>query len=463
MKQYTYLIVLGIVFTVTLTAYLLLDKSMSEKEQAELDAIAPVKLISFDINDIAEISYSYPDGSSMDFVYDLAKDGWVLPAEPDFQFESTIIAQTLTYYSSLYSVKKIEKDPADLAKYGLDKPLTVTCTLEDSSVYTLYVGDYTLTGDSCYIRASNDKMVYTIASDVAKAIALQRDDLRERYILNTSYPFVTHFKLERGGETIFDLSKVETEWRAFAPFDSELNLANITTYITSLLSVKYNAFIEENASDLAKYGLDNPSYALELGTEDKNVRIILGDTYAEDSYIYAQYEGSSDIVSFELAQIPMIFDEPIFIYTSTIYMTGLTNISKAEILIDGERVTITSDIYDDIKEYGVNGIDITGNKNLTTLFEEFFSGAVGIYFDYIDTEAVVDTSAEPTISIDYTNLDGSAVSVAYYRCPADSIHGTNCYYAVINGEYTNFVVRDNALNDSQGIRKTYASLMDAMK
>lgn len=463
MKYYKYLVILGVFFIGSLTAYLLIDKNMSEREQAELAAIAPVKLISFDSNDIASISYSYSDGSSMDFVYDIENDKWTLPAEPNFKFESTSIAETLVYFSELYSVRKIEENPSDLAKYGLDAPVTVTCVLEDSTKHALEIGNPTVVGDSCYIRVVGEDIVYTTSSDVARAIALTRNNLREKFILNASYPFVTRFKLERGGETIFDLQKVSSEWKALAPFDSTLDLANVTTYITALLSVNYYDFIEEDSDDISKYGLDNPTYAIEMSTAEKDVRIIFGDTYAEDAYIYAQYADSSDVVSFELARIPVIFDDAIFIYTSTIYMTGLTNISKADIIVDGERVTITSDIYDDIKEYGVNGIDITGDKEKSELFEEFFSGAVGIYFDYIDIGAEVDTSIEPAISIDYTNLDGSKVSVAYYRCPEDSTYGTSCYYAVIDGEYTNFIVRDNALNDSQGIRKTYASLMDALK
>lgn len=463
MKQYKYIIVLIVLFVGLLTTYLLLDNSMKKKEQAELDAIAPVKLISFEMNDIAEISYGYSDGSEMKFIYDLENDKWTIPSEPDFKFESTTIAQTLTFFSNLSSVRKIEENVSDYAKYGLDAPISVTCVLENSDRHKLLIGNPTIIGDSYYARLDGDSTVYTINAYSAKSIALTRNDLREKYILNASYPFTTHFLIERAGETIFDLSRTgDSEWKAAVPFSGQLDLANISTYITSLLEVQYYDFIEENPSDITKYGLDKPTYAIELSKEDKDVRVIFGNTYADGTYIYAQFDDSPDVVSFELSDIPMIYDDATFIYVSTINAMGIRQVSSLEADVDGKKVKLDIDIYDDVKEYIVNGTDLTDNKELCTLAEEFFAGAAGIYFDIIDMDAVVDTTTEPAVSLKYTKTDGSTVSVQYFRCPAQSKHGSSYYYAVLDGKYTNFVVSDTALNDIRGIRKTCASLLDAI-
>ena len=462
-KYYRYLIAVGVFFVTTLVIFIVLDMKLDKKEQAELDAIAPVNLATFDANSIDELRNEYPDASSMHFLYDLKNDCWTLPAEPNFKFESTSIAQTLTYFSALVSLRKIEANPIDLGKYGLDKPITVTAVLEDDSTYQVLIGNETAIGDSYYACLATGETVYTIAADYAESIALTRNDLREKFILNSSYPFATHFAVERDGKTVFSVSKKDSVWSASAPFDGTLDLANITTYITALLNVKYFEFIEENPADISKYGLDKPKYALELSTEEKDVRVIFGNAYADNTYIYAQFNDSPDVVAFALADIPVIYDDASFIYTSTIYMTGLTNISRAEIVLDGKTVTLDSNIYDDIKEYAVNGKDITDNEELCELYEEFFTGVVGIYFENIDMDAAVDMTAEPVVSAKYTALDGTETKVEYFRCPDDSTYGSNFYYAVVDGKYTNLVVRDNTFNVSRGIRRTYAALMTAIE
>ncbi|HBI85814.1 MAG TPA: hypothetical protein DDX71_05955 [Ruminococcus sp.] len=78
--------------------------------------------------------------------------------------ETVSIRLLATRSPEMTAVQRVEEDPADLAKYGLDEPVEVKFTVDDADPVEFMIGDPTPNSTYTYLQVKGDNAVYTVST-----------------------------------------------------------------------------------------------------------------------------------------------------------------------------------------------------------------------------------------------------------------------------------------------------------
>ncbi len=180
--------------------------------------------------------------------------------------------------------------PADLKKYGLDKP-TASVTLGlGSAKATLLLGGKSGDG-AVYAKDASQPLVMTVDAMLVDDLKKGPDDYRKRDLFAFRAYDTTHLELARGGQTIaFDKIKAakpeeEDRWRR-AGASADADKEKMSVLLAKLESLRATSFVES----AAKTGLDMPVLTVSAKYDDgkKEERVTFGKAGAD---IYASRPG----------------------------------------------------------------------------------------------------------------------------------------------------------------------------
>ncbi|GIP45563.1 hypothetical protein J45TS6_40220 [Paenibacillus sp. J45TS6] len=107
---------------------------------------------------------------------------------------------------------------------------------------------------------------------------------------------ITSFRIVSGGE-ITELTKQDNEWVMTAPEAYPVNSYAVDEWLDTVTNVDLASVVEENPTDLEKYGLSLDDQGIIITTEDGGtVEIALGNNLPTGSKVYAQL-GAGQVVS----------------------------------------------------------------------------------------------------------------------------------------------------------------------
>ena len=178
----------------------------------------------------------------------------------------------------------------------------------------------------------------------------------------------------------------------------------------------------------------------------------------ETGEIYALFNSTKEVVTFYRSQLSFLDVTADQMIIDTIHTENIYDVSKVEIMADGEITTLiinanANDIAN--AKYSYNDININAlGDDAVKLFIDFYSSIAGVYFDHIDINTQPDISIEPKISFIYTRKsEPETVTVSFIP------KSENTFYAMIDGEYTGFIVRLKAFHEDKGLYKTQEALV----
>jgi hypothetical protein len=233
--------------------------------------------------------------------------------------------------------------------------------------------------------------------------------------------------------------------------------------IDAFTKLTISSFIEDNATDLEKYGLKTPAYALEVNTSKGKNRILLGTVKQGSTELYAIIDGSKDVFTIDPSALTFL-DKPFReIIEPFIYIVNIDTVTKIDVTMDGQTVISTIETDKDKGEvqadkdkdkFTVNGKDATlKDDNDDQPFRKYYQALIGITLDGIEMDAV--PVGAPEITFSYTlNKAPETMKVEFISKDKDY------YYVVKNGKYSNILVQKTQFDKLEGVRDTYKILMD---
>ncbi len=217
-------------------------------------------------------------------------------------------ADNSTINSMLTSLINAEKDktfnvtPQDLFQFGLDNGSTVihvSATTGESD--SIRIGDDTPVG--FYIFAyKKDSTVFTINRSVKNSFNKKLFDIRDRKLLHFTRSDVRNLSLMREiGKIEFEKSE-GSDW-IIPSINRPADNSKISSLLSKLENNKAKAFVDEQGTQLKKYGLHRPTYQVELllGPEKGQKRLFIsnrsnGKYYAKDETRKPIFEIDSALV-----------------------------------------------------------------------------------------------------------------------------------------------------------------------
>jgi Domain of unknown function (DUF4340) len=218
---------------------------------------------------------------------ELAKSGseWMLVKPFAARADYSTAEGALERLSSaqMVSVTAASPSPADLSKYGLDKPTSTMTVKTGSSRATLTLGK--TENAVVYAKDSSRPMVFTVAPTLKDDVIKKVSDLRRKDLFDGRSFTVTHAEFKRGSETIaLDKTKSKDEktkaekdvWKNAAGKDVDLMKAeDALNKVTGLRAASFEDAVHPSLKNPAlvvtlKFG-DNKTETVTFGRADKDV------------------------------------------------------------------------------------------------------------------------------------------------------------------------------------------------
>lgn len=225
----------------------------------------------------------------------MAKDGgeWKLkkPIEvrADFGTVEGLIGKLQT--ARMKSIVADNASPADLKKYGLDKPQATVDLHAGSAKATLVIGGKAEDA-TVYARDASKPMVVTVESSLLDDVKKGPDDYRRKDLFEFRAYNATHVEITHNGQTaVFDRVKSDKEgtpdkWRRASPNPGDVDKDKFDAFLAKLANMRADKFVASTSGT----GLDKPAMTIAVKFDEgkKEERVAFGQSGSD---VYASRPG----------------------------------------------------------------------------------------------------------------------------------------------------------------------------
>jgi hypothetical protein len=239
------------------------------------------KLFTVEADQINEIRLTYKGETAL-----LRKDaaGWKMiePTAVDADPPEAIgLTQAI---ASLESVREVVPNAEDLAPFGLAEPqILVEFKTEGGGSGSFKLGNKNPQQSELYAVTGGGKRVVLVSSFQESSFQKEPFTLRDKRILKFDREKADSLALVKGANTM-QLTRSGSEWRVVNPVQARSDYSTVEGFLTRLGSANMSQLVEENATDLAKYGLDKPSMTVTIGAESSKTVLEVGKTENDRTY-----------------------------------------------------------------------------------------------------------------------------------------------------------------------------------
>lgn len=430
-------------------AYVLASKT-PKKQEAATPETKTIDLLKLDKTKIKGIIIKSKDN---ELSAQKNGDSWVVPAAK-FPVKADSLNTLVTTLSDLTAIRLVDDNPSDLKQYGLDNPaLTVTVKLDGSDDKVVEVGDAVPNGTDNYVKLKNVNKVYTVASATTSSFSIKLDDLRDKSIGMVDTSTINYLKVTAGGKTI-ELKPDESQYTTqpglnifqYYSYAVGAKQESLQTLTQALGNITADQFIEADAKDLKKYGLDKPSLdILVKDMNNKSIEILVGKDKDTDK-AYFKTATSNTVYAVNKSSITPFTNIKAFdLYDKDVFLVNIDNVDQIYIKspssnydIQLSRQTKKAEKQGDndtvVTSYKVNGSNVEEEK-----FRSAYQKLIGLQ---VDSENDKNVSGTSEVSVIYHLNKGAEKLVTINFIP----YNDEFYSVFLNGK-SEFLISKSKVND----------------
>jgi hypothetical protein len=242
---------------------------------------------------------------------ELAKeqDNWLLVRPIKGRASNDAVVDILTRMNQTQIAKFVSGNNSNPGSFGLDSPSNVVTLFGDDGkkVEIQIGGPVPSNPDSVYAGLPQRKSVVEVGKAFANLFNITPNDLRDRKIARMNPDLIDRVTIERADKPKIVLGRDESRWRFLSPTSAPANADIISRLIQGINNGEVSDFVSDTATDLTKYGLDQPklkitfsSYSSENTAEanaGETVLATLAFGNSENGVVYARLEEEPYIFS----------------------------------------------------------------------------------------------------------------------------------------------------------------------
>jgi hypothetical protein len=329
------------------TAYVI-AKDLKEQISRKADEFRDRKLTDLTTSQVTKVVLKTGSGEieaeKKDQHWQLTKP---LKARGDDSRIDDLISQAVTARIEAFVV-----DGATAATHGLQEPrATISLYSEGSESPTvLQLGANSKDEkdkEKTYARLSTRDAVVLLAKAIESLMAVTPNDLRDKHLVRAEADIVDRITIEGADKSRIVLARSGESWvRKVGDKEEEINVGAARRVLDELLTQQVAAFVSDVATDLPKYGLDQPdvtvtlsSYASENTAETKAgerpvAKILFGKM--ENGTVYVKLEDEPFVVSVPQAVMEVLMIDPLQWQPLEIYKGKADDITAVEVMREGQ-------------------------------------------------------------------------------------------------------------------------------
>lgn len=214
--------------------------------------------------------------------------------------------------AQMKSVAADNATPADLRKYGLDRPeVTVTAHLGSARAALALGGK--AGPDTVYARDTSKPVVVTVDSTLADTARKGAEDYRRKDVFDFRAFNATRVEFTRNGQPLIlervkgKSEEVPDAWRRVIPNPADADRSKVESLLAGLADMRATAFVPSTA----KTGLDSPALTVRVTFEDgkKEERVSFGKSGADVHALVAGQPGAVKIEAEKFDEANKTLDE----------------------------------------------------------------------------------------------------------------------------------------------------------
>lgn len=382
------------------------------------------------------------------------KDGaWTVNGRTPTDLNTTKIEDIAYSFASLWAERLVEENPASLADYGLDKPAQIaTAYLADGSSRTYLLGARTTTGNMYYLMPENTPKVYAVWMNHGANFSATLDDLRNTTMPTVDTENIQYLKLARkGGQTIeMYLAKQEDtpspyvfgSWYMIKPYTQPrgIDSEKLQEILQSLYFTETKSFVEENARDLARYGLEPPQGEIVLKDATNTFHILVGKNLDEYT-TYFRYSGSRNVYTIDSSRLGILESKAFSLTDKFVFITNIDGVDQ--IVVSRGTETHTIDIKREGKDENGNWTSvftIDGKVVADEPFRKFYQKVIGVS---VDAEAEKTVTTKPVATFTFRLAADEALRRGKLTVVVEFLDYNRDFYLVRRDGVAEFVTAKN--------------------
>ena len=194
------------------------------------------------------------------------------------------VSNAATSLATLEINRVVDENPSDLSQYGLNPPKAEVAfrVKGQKEPRQLLLGEKTATGSDIYAKTPDQKRVFLISGYLENTFERTPFDLRDKTALKFDQSKADGVEIVHNGTTA--LAKTGSEWALTKPYKARADFAGAEAVLTSLSSLQMQKIVENDAKDLAKYGLDKPDATIIVNSGSTRASLALGKKEGDSVY-----------------------------------------------------------------------------------------------------------------------------------------------------------------------------------
>lgn len=377
----------------------------------------------------------------------LKKDGkWDLDIPQKLNLQQYRLDNLAYNISTLTATKMLEDDVEDLSPFGLDTPaVTAEVKLSDGSTRVYYLGSKVPTSTSYYLMVEGDPRVYIVAEKYGTHLSYKLVDLRNEVAIPTvDNEKIVYLKIVQKDKPTLEIVQVKDEDMDQSRYTGSnleivepyhypvgVNVDQFPLLAEQIQGFQIKEFVEDDAEDLDKYGLEEPLKELKVRDESGSTLHLYFGKDKDDESSYFRIAGSDSVYTMDKAKLEFMNTDIFSLTDQFIYIVHIDNVEKMEFELDGKtHILSIQRNADGSAIYRVNGREVKGDS---------FTGFYGdLMFLLADSENNKELEENPDIKITFHLLKGSEQKVTLSYVPYD-----RDFYAVFRNGKSDFIISRN--------------------
>ena len=271
----------------------------------------------------------------------------------------------------------VADDRGDLHAYGLSEPrgsITIYGA-DDKEGRTLQIGAVAeKIKDAVYVRYLPRNAVYALPKKTEEILTARPNDLRGRHLVRLDSNNLDRINLEANGQPKIILARKEQKWTIASHNNQPANSDEVRRLIDTLNDQQVTRFVADTATELPKYGLDQPQLRLTFSSfasentaetgagEHPFLTLAFGKIEGDD--VYARVGEEPFIVAVNRALLDKIWTDPLRWQELSIFKFKPNDIHRLSRVTDREESVVRSGAQDWKWLKGEGAIDITDLQSL---------------------------------------------------------------------------------------------------
>lgn len=278
MKTRSLLVASGLLFLM-LGALSFLQKKVPGTERREKESR---RLSEISLREATQVELTGPKGS---FVFAKKGEGdWRIEKPLATQADSTVVGKLLSdvqFMERLQTLPRGQVHEGMLQTFGLGQPIRTLVVRTKEGEWKIEVGRETPVSGGVYCRVRGSRgpeEIAVVEKHLAEVLDQDLSAWREKRILPLVVPDVQELLLHQGTLEV-EIKKKDGEWAMLKPVEAPADPSAVASVLGEISALKASSFVSDSGGDLALYGLNAPSLAVEVKTAKTNrvLQIGLGD------------------------------------------------------------------------------------------------------------------------------------------------------------------------------------------